>query len=109
LKYLFSQKELNLRQRRWVEYMSDYNCKIVYQPRKGNVVADALNRESAGTLSSLMVTEWRLLEEFNEQEMQIVQRGLGHLVASLVVQPMLLQRIREAQSKDLRLKRLMDD
>ena len=69
LKYLFSQKELNLRQRRWVEYMSNYDCKIIYQPGKGNVVADSLSRKSSGTLANLMVTEWRLWEEFGDQNL----------------------------------------
>ena len=63
LKYLFSQKELNMRQRRWMEYLSDYDCKISYHPGKGDVVVDALSRKSVGTLSSLMVSEWKLLEE----------------------------------------------
>ena len=71
LKYLFSHKELNMRQRRWMEYLSDYDCKILYHPGKGNVVADALSRKSAGTLSSLMVMEWELLEEFSELNIQI--------------------------------------
>ena len=42
LKYLFSQKELNLRQRRWMEFLEDYDCTINYHPGKANVVADAL-------------------------------------------------------------------
>ncbi|XP_052174731.1 uncharacterized protein LOC127789782 [Diospyros lotus] len=43
LKYLFSQKELNMRQRRWMELLKDYDCEILYHPGKANVVADALN------------------------------------------------------------------
>nr|GFA20683.1 reverse transcriptase domain-containing protein [Tanacetum cinerariifolium] len=39
------QKELNMRQRRWVELLSDYDCEILYHPRKANVVADALSRK----------------------------------------------------------------
>nr|GEW45829.1 hypothetical protein [Tanacetum cinerariifolium] len=38
-------KELNLRQRRWIELLSDYDCEIRYHPRKANVVADALSRK----------------------------------------------------------------
>ncbi|GJX54341.1 putative reverse transcriptase domain-containing protein [Tanacetum coccineum] len=38
-------KELNLRQRRWIELLSDYDCEIRYHPRKGNVMADALSRK----------------------------------------------------------------
>ncbi|WMV19739.1 hypothetical protein MTR67_013124, partial [Solanum verrucosum] len=44
LKYLGTQKELNLRQRRWLELIKDYDCTIDYHPGKANVVADALSR-----------------------------------------------------------------
>ncbi|GKB35456.1 putative reverse transcriptase domain-containing protein [Tanacetum coccineum] len=45
LQHIFSQKELNMRQRHWIELFSDYNCKIRYHPSKANVVADALSRK----------------------------------------------------------------
>nr|GEV88182.1 putative reverse transcriptase domain-containing protein [Tanacetum cinerariifolium] len=45
LQHIFSQKELNMRQRRWIELFSDYDCEIRYHPGKANVVADALGRK----------------------------------------------------------------
>ena len=50
LKYLPSQGELNLRQRRWMELIKDYDCMIDYHPGKANVVADALSSKSIQTL-----------------------------------------------------------
>ncbi|GJT05900.1 putative reverse transcriptase domain-containing protein [Tanacetum coccineum] len=44
LQHIFDQKELNMRQRRWIELFSDYECEIRYHPGKANVVADALKR-----------------------------------------------------------------
>nr|GEW51940.1 putative reverse transcriptase domain-containing protein [Tanacetum cinerariifolium] len=44
LQHIFSQKELNTRQRRWIEFFSDYDCEIRYHPSKANAMADALSR-----------------------------------------------------------------
>nr|GFC69480.1 putative reverse transcriptase domain-containing protein [Tanacetum cinerariifolium] len=45
LQHILDQKELNMRQRRWLELFSDYDCEIHYHPGKENVVADALSRK----------------------------------------------------------------
>ncbi|KAI3704139.1 hypothetical protein L1987_74353 [Smallanthus sonchifolius] len=45
LQHIFNQKELNMRQRRWVELLNDYDCEIRYHPGKANVVADALSQK----------------------------------------------------------------
>ncbi|GKF28734.1 putative reverse transcriptase domain-containing protein, partial [Tanacetum coccineum] len=59
LQYILNQKELNLRQRRWIKLLSDYDCEIRYHPRKVNVVADALSRKERDKLlrvRALMMT-----------------------------------------------------
>ncbi|GKA88432.1 putative reverse transcriptase domain-containing protein [Tanacetum coccineum] len=45
LQHILNQKELNMRQRRWLDLLSDYDCEIHYHPEKANVVADALSRK----------------------------------------------------------------
>ncbi|GJR96889.1 putative nucleotidyltransferase, ribonuclease H [Tanacetum coccineum] len=47
LKYIFTQRELNMRQRRWLELLKDYDTNIQYHPGKANVVADAINQKEA--------------------------------------------------------------
>jgi hypothetical protein len=55
LKYIFTQSELNLRQRRWLELIKDYDLSIHYHPDKANVVADALSPKHC--CNNLMVHE----------------------------------------------------
>ena len=51
LKYLLTQKELNLRQRWWLELFKDYDFIVDYHPRKANAVVDALSRKTISILS----------------------------------------------------------
>jgi hypothetical protein len=60
LKYIFTQPYLNLRQRRWLELIKDYDLRINYNPDKANVVADALSRR---THLNMLATR-KLLPEF---------------------------------------------
>ena len=62
LKYLFDQKELNMRQRRWMEYLKDYDFELLYHPGKANVVADALSRKRAH-VSAMMIKELELIRD----------------------------------------------
>ena len=74
LKYLFTQKKLNMRQRRWLELVKDYDIEIMYHPGKANVVADALSRKTAYS-SALVTRECRLQEDMASAEIEVVTRG----------------------------------
>ena len=82
LKYLPSQRELNLRQRRWMELIKDYDCVIDYHPGKANVVADALSRKTMQTLRTLN-SHLSLIDD-------------GTVVTELIARPSLLNRVQEA-------------
>ena len=87
LKYLLTQKDLNLRQRRWLELFKDYDCIIDYHPGKANVVADTLSRKMIPASLSLKDYDWRF--DFD-----------GALLAQLRVIPDLKQMIVNAQKND---------
>ena len=53
LKYIFTQRDLNMRQRKWMEFLEDYDFTFHYHPGRENVVADALSRKSRGVLANV--------------------------------------------------------
>ena len=62
LKYIFTQPELNMRQRRWLELIKDYNLEVHYHPGKANVVADSLSCKShCNSLGALLEGAFNLL------------------------------------------------
>ena len=76
--YLMRQNDLNLRQRRWMEFLEDYDFTISYHPGKANVVADALNRK--GRLSNLSIYPDMYSEILKAQEMdELVQKLKGEM------------------------------
>jgi hypothetical protein len=72
LKYIFTQSNLNLRQRRWLELIKDYDIGINYHPGKANVVAGALSQRSH--VSQLVVDSmpFELYEEFDRLNLRII-------------------------------------
>nr|GFB51512.1 putative reverse transcriptase domain-containing protein [Tanacetum cinerariifolium] len=89
LQYILDQKELNMRQRHWIELLSNYDCEIRYHPGKGNVVADALSRKDREPLrvrSLVMTVHTNLPEKILEaqteamKEKNVKVENLGRLL-----------------------------
>ena len=100
LKYIFTQKELNMRQRRWLELVKDYDCDINYHPGKANMVADALSRKTSSSLAILQCISSPLREEIEKLGLELVSQKEAMYLATLLIQLNLLERIKAAQLND---------
>ncbi|GJU48235.1 reverse transcriptase [Tanacetum coccineum] len=98
LKYIFTQRELNMRQRRWLELLKDYDTNIQYHPGKANVVADALSRKS-GMIAGIKVEE-EIIRDLERLDIELCVRGQSGFWASLRVEPNLISQIKAAQKDD---------
>ncbi|GJW99322.1 putative nucleotidyltransferase, ribonuclease H [Tanacetum coccineum] len=98
LKYIFTQRELNMRQRRWLELLKDYDTNIQYHPGKANVVADALSRKS-GMIAGIKVEE-EIIRDLERLDIELCVRGQNGFWASLRVEPNLISQIKTAQKDD---------
>jgi hypothetical protein len=72
LKYIFTQSELNMRQRRWLELIKDYDLEVHYHPGKANVVADALSRKVHCNHLELEPLSDPLCEEMRRLKLEVV-------------------------------------
>ncbi|KAI3754881.1 hypothetical protein L1987_54673 [Smallanthus sonchifolius] len=93
LQHIFNQKELNMRQRRWVELLNDYDCDIKYHPGKANVVANALNhkervktlrvRALGLTIHTSLTTQIRMAQQEAIKEENIQNEALRGMIKQL--------------------------
>ena len=98
-----------MRQRRWFELLKDYDCIIQYHPGKANVVADALNRKTVGSLAAIRGCQRQILEDLRSLQVHIRVLDSGALVANFRVQPDLIGRIKTLQKNDVQLLQLMEE
>ncbi|KAL0416450.1 UNVERIFIED_CONTAM: Retrovirus-related Pol polyprotein from transposon.6 [Sesamum latifolium] len=99
LKYILTQKELNLRQSKWIELLKDYDYTIDYLG-KANVVADALSIKSSGTLASLGSYNRTLLLELRSINTKLEVDQMTGLLAALQLKPDFVDQIKGAQTRD---------
>ena len=92
LKYIFTQTDLNMRQRRWLELIKDYDLEVHYHPRKVNVVANALSRKSYANEVQVTSMSSELCAEFERLNLGFVTNAV-----ELVLEPKLEQEIRKGQ------------
>ena len=107
LKDIFTQRDLNMRQRRWMEFLEDYDFTLHYHPGKANVVADALSRKSRRALASIASREWLMLETVGLFGLQYNEQTQGTL-GSLVATPSLLSRVIKSQGQDAEIVSIRD-
>ncbi|WMV49749.1 hypothetical protein MTR67_043134 [Solanum verrucosum] len=105
LYHVFTKKDLNLRQRRWMESLKDYDVTIQYHPGKANVVADTLSRKvvSIGSLACLSVTKRPLTKEIQTLESKFMQLGMsdkGGVLASIEVRATFIEGLKAKQFED---------
>ena len=80
LKYIFTQTELNMRPRRWLELIKDYDLEVHYHPGKANVVADALSRKVRCNCLSVEAYNEILCSELRNLNLEIVTHSnLNHI------------------------------
>jgi hypothetical protein len=97
LKYIFTQADLNMRQRRWLELIKDYDLEVHYHPGKANVVAYALSRKAQCNCVTMESRITTLCDELRKLNMEVVSPGTLDYIS---VEPTLQEQIIMAQIGD---------
>jgi hypothetical protein len=105
LKYIFTQKDLNMRQRRWLELIKDYDLEIHYHPRKANLVADALSQKGHANMALTFQLPEELMKEFEKLNLGMVVQTEG---VTLEVESVLEKEIRKGQLEDIEIKEIRE-
>jgi hypothetical protein len=103
LKYIFTQLELNMRQRRWLEVIKYYDLEIHYHPGKANVVAEALSRKAFCHCPTVKTSDITLCQEMEKLNLGMIQHGT---LTQLKLESVLLQKIIDAQRSDKGMKHI---
>ena len=107
LKYIFTQWDLNMRQRRWMEYLEDYDFTLHYHLGKENVVANTLIWKPHGVLARIAFREWQMLEIVGKFGLQYSDQAQGTL-GRQVAMPSLVSKVIESQGQDIEIVSIRD-
>jgi hypothetical protein len=105
LKSIITQKDLNLRQRRWLEIIKDYDLEIHYHPSKANLVADALSRKEQVHAAIVAQIPDEIVEDFRRLNLGIVAHTEG---VTIDVESTLEQEICKGQIGDVKIQEIKD-
>jgi hypothetical protein len=105
LKYIFTQTDLNLRQRRWLELIKDYDLKIHYHPGEANLVAYALSRKEHVHSTIVAQLPDEIVEDFRRPNLGIIAHTEG---VTIKLEPTLEQEIRKGRVGDAKIQEIKD-
>ena len=105
LKYIFTQKDLNIRQRRWLELIKDYDLEIHNHPGKANLVADALSQKEHVHSAIVAQLPDEIVEDFRRLNLGTVTHIEG---VTIDVEPTLEQEIRKGQIGDAKIQEIKE-
>ena len=97
LKYIFTQSELNMQQRRWLELIKDYDLEVHYHPSKANVVADALSRKSYCNCLTVRTMGLTLCQEMEKLNVEVIQQGS---LTNIIVEATIRDQVIAAQKEN---------
>ncbi|XP_021729742.1 uncharacterized protein LOC110696697 [Chenopodium quinoa] len=108
LKYIFTQRDLNSCQRRWLEFATDYDLDIQYHEGKTYEVGDTLSHKTSHGMKTLIVAD-ELCREMSKMNLEVVEWGVqAGILANLSIQPTIFDEIRENQAGDVKLDRICE-
>ena len=101
LKYILTQKKINMKQRRWLKYLKNYDLTISYHSRNANIMANALSKKKHGNLVMLITSQQLIIKDMRRIEIEVRKHDFEAILANLRIQPTLIKRIKVAQLYDL--------